>query len=340
MTCLVAILAAAAAPLMGAGAPPEIFGSPPEVVAHQAELIVVGEAASLEPPRQLTVTLPGGATPVKRFYSRCQIVASRVVKAAPADSGLKLTKGSRFWLEVLALPRGAGRGDSPQAMLPVLRSGGRYLLLLRRFPQTGRWFLPYGRQNCMVPSAEAIREIVAAMRLDDWPWGRAANGLQIAMICKWKQWGHMIRGRQTIFFRTFLALRNSSRKALTVNLRPDDAPLWIEARNAGGQVVRAEVYRLLKWRLGGELPKPAEKLQPGEVIFVCTTGKQAIQVEASMDLAAGPWMVYAGYKNERAKTEEGAAPLWTGQAVAKPLAIEVLKKDTGGANTDMQAEGR
>jgi len=326
--CLVGILAIAAAPARKPTLPGPIFGSPPRVLAYQADVIFVGKITSLSSPRKIRVTLPGASKPVERFYSRSQALVSRVLKPPAAECGVKVRKGTRFRFEVLALYSGRGSKTSASAYRPALYQGMRHLLLLRRLPDSGRWILPYGNQHYPVPTADRLKAFTDALRLETWPWGPAKGGLQVAMICKWTQWSHMIRGRSTIFFRTFLALRNASRKPLTVNLRPDDAPLWIEARSATGQAVRADVYRSLKWRLKGEWPKPAEPIPPGQAIFVCTMGEGAIQVEATMDLAPGPWTVYAGYKNQRTQTEDGNTPLWGGEVVSQPLEIEVVPKDT------------
>ncbi len=313
----------AAAPARSVAHTGGLFRQPLEVVAQQADLIVVGKVVSVGRARPLTHTPRGAAKPVTRFYSLCSVLVSRLIKSPASGAGSRPSAGGRIGVEVLVLARDKGRGPADRRC--VLAEGARYLLMVRRLPETARWILPYGRDNYMAPTGETIKAVVGAARLGDWPWGPAKNGLQAAMICKWTRWTHMVRNRRTIFFRTYVALRNTSKKTLVVNLRPADAPLWIEARDAKGTVVTGDLYRSLRWRLKGEWPRPAEAIPPGGVIFVGQTGKQAVQLEASLDLPAGRWAIHAGYRNTRAATEDGKA-LWTGRIAAKPLPIEVVAK--------------
>jgi len=298
-----------------------LFRQPLEVVTHQADLIVVGKVLSVGRPRPLSHTPRGAAKPVTRSYSLCRVVPSRLLKSPSRGAGSKPSAGGRVDLEALALPRDGARGAAEKRC--VLAGGADYVLMVRRLPGTDRWILPYGRDNYARPTEERIKAVIAATRLADWPWGPAKNGLQAAMICKWTRWTHMVRGRPTIFFRTYVALRNTSKRTLTVNLRPGDRPLRIEARDPNGTVVAGDPYRSLRWRLKGEWPKPAEAVAPGEVIFVGLTGKQPVQLEASLDLPAGRWTIHASYRNTRAATEDGRA-LWTGETAARPLPIEVM----------------
>ncbi|MGB2819400.1 MAG: hypothetical protein WBF17_00360 [Phycisphaerae bacterium] len=301
----------------------QLFGQPLEVVTQQADLIVVGRVDSVGQARRMSHTPQGAVEPVMRSYCQCRVLVSRAIKLPVSGAGSKFSAGGTIRLEALALPGDGGRGAG--GLRCVLTKHVPYLLMIRRLPETQGWILPYGRDNYVEPTAERIKAVVEATRLGDWPWGAANNGLQAAMICKWTQWTHMVRDRPTIFFRTYVALRNASGKTLAVNLRPADSPIWIEARDANGTVVTGDPYRSLQWRLKGEWPRPAEPIAAGEVIFVGQTGKGAVQLEASLDLPAGRWTIHAGYRNARARTEDGKA-LWTGEVAAKPLQIEVVGK--------------
>jgi hypothetical protein len=142
------------------------------------------------------------------------------------------------------------------------------------------------------------------------------------MICKWTEWPHTIRNKETVFFRAFLAVRNVSKQPLRLNLAAADTPIWVEARHADGRAVKGDLYRQLQWRMKGKLAAGSEVLPPGKAVFVGLMGKEAVQFDASMDLAAGPWTIHAGYRNQRKGGDPNA--FWVGDVPAKPLEIEVL----------------
>jgi len=323
----IGVLAACTCPGAGATAREKkslsagLFRRPVEVATHQADLVVVGQVLSVGQPRKISVTPRGSDKPVRRSCCSCRVQAVRTIKS---PAGRKHSAGSTFQVNAPAVPRGSqvSRGPTHRCVLSV---GRQYMLLVQRLPGTAGWMVPYGSDHYLTASKAVIQAATKAVRVDDWAWGPTAGGLQLAVLSKWTRWTHMVRDRRTIFFRAYVALRNTSPRAVTVNLRPADAPLTIEVRRADGTVVAGDFYRSLAWRLKGTWPVSAETLDPGEVIFVGQTGAKAIQLEASLDVPAGAWTVHVGYRATRKATEAGKR-LWTGTVAAKPLAIEVVPR--------------
>jgi len=296
-----------------------VFRRPLEVTAHQADAILIARITSMGEPRQITVTLPGAPEPITRQYAKAKATIDRVIKPS-SDKAHALAKGGAIEFEVLA--RTSSQGTRPQ---PIIRKGPAYLLALQRFDDSHRWFLPFSHAHFQSPARVNVEKIARAADTSGWPWGPAAGELQIAMISKWSLWKHTAANKDTVFFRAFLAVRNVSKEPVTVNLRPADAPLWVEARAVNGQTVRADVYDDLHSKLKGEWPKPVETLGPGEACFVCTTGAKPVQVGGPMDLAAGAWSLFAGYQNQRGETEDGRK-LWTGKVLSMPLRVTVTNR--------------
>jgi len=314
--------AAAAEP--AATIPKGAFSQPPEVLVHQAGLVVVARLTSLGSPRPMKVTLPDNPEPVTRHYARARAKVERVLKAGRAAANVK--PGGTVEFEALALARRGNGSGGRGPYLPVVQRGPQYVLVLRRFADREEWFLPFEWQHYQQASAPMIDQLVKAADVSAWPWGTPAGGLQVAIICKFTRWPHTVRGRETIFFRTYVALRNASRRPIAVNLSAKDAPLWIEARDPHGRAVRADPYRAVRVRMRDDLPEGTLTLAPGEAAFVSVSGAKAEQIEATLDLPVGPWTVQAGIEGPPAADANSVPPLWTGQAVSRPLKIDVTAR--------------
>jgi hypothetical protein len=294
------------------------FDRPLQVVAGEAAMIVVARVDSVGPVESVKVSVEGLPAPIVRYYCPCQAQVLEVIKSPSEAAATKPAEGQVVSFLAVATPKGG-----PGNYQAVVAQDARCVLSLRRQPGLNGWVLPFGRQNYPPADKTNISAMIAAARLDDWPWGPAEKGLQMAAIPRTPKFSHSIAGRTTVSFATYVAVRNAADKPLTVNLSLAEAVMEFEARSASGQVVRGDPLSGIAQRLKAAKPQPAETLSPGQARFCHPTGNDAVQLQAEMDLPAGEWDVIVRLSNQKA-TEPEKTPLWTGQAVSAPVKITVV----------------
>jgi hypothetical protein len=280
-------------------------------------MIVVAQVDSVGPAQAVKVPVDGLSDPIVRYYCPCQAQVLEVIKS-PGAAGAKPAPGQVVSFLAVAIPKGGA--DNHQA---VVAQDSRCVLSLRREPPLNGWVLRFGRQNYLPAEKTNISAMTAAARLDDWPWGPAGNGAQVAAIPRTTLFSHSIGGRATVSFATYVAVRNTTNKPLTVNLSLADTVVEFEARSASGQVVQGDPMSAIAERLKAAKPQPAETLSPGQARFCHPTGNDAVQLQADMDLPAGEWEFTVRLKSQPAKGPGETTP-WTGQAVSKPVKITVV----------------
>ncbi|HUS47807.1 MAG TPA: hypothetical protein VNA25_15945 [Phycisphaerae bacterium] len=335
-----------AAGLLLAAMPPAAMGMwadvPLEVVVQRCELVVVAEVTTAGAVAHMQLKIPGAKQPVGRLYRNYTLQVKQVLRengAAPKDETPKDRK-----IEVLAEarpPAGPGVPVVSDDMSVSLRVGQSYVLALRKLPDRVEYYLSAYPRNRASASAERIDLYKKAAQLEDWPWGKAVDGLQIALLhattklrirtVAVRRPGGPPRGvpQQSVYLQPVVVLRNTTKEPIAVSLWPGERFLNIWATGAGGKTVTLDLYSRLAVKLIAEFgPVFVRKIEPGKILFINAFGEVTGASAHNVPLSPGAWKLHAGYTAIRksvgsANAKAAAQKLWTGKVESVPVEIEV-----------------
>jgi len=307
--------------------------TPLEIVTAKAELIVTGKVTSAAVPAEFERLLPDINRPVKAWYTEYQVTVNRVIKSA---SGIKVRKGDQIVIAARAAPpRGPGLIMVDGPSYPNLKKGSAYVLLLRRLPGKEKgYYLPAYFKNFRPDRKQDVDPIVKAAQVDRWAWGKAVNGLQFAMATTrdWAQLGRQVVRRRvggkwvqmppSVHVRCVMALRNRSKKPMTVSLYPGDKFLSVDAINKAGKKVHVDFYAYLETRKLAPFDpaKNTLRVEPGKIVFISSYGTGVYGMGFNFAAPAGKWTLRAKYSAQR---KENGLDLWLGESVSGPVDFEV-----------------
>jgi len=305
---------------------------PLEIVTARSELIVTGTVTSAAVPAEFERLLPDIDRPIKAWYTEYTVHVARVIKT----TGRPVKKGDKIVVVAQAAPpRGPGLIMMDGPSYPNLRKGSAYVLVLRRLPGKEKgYYLPAYFKNFRPDRKQDVDPIVKATQVDRWAWGKAVNGLQLALVTTrdWAQLGRQVVRRRvggkwvrmppSVHVQAVIALRNTSAKPVTVNLYQGDKFLSVRAANPAGKEVHVDFYSYLQARriLPFDRAKNTRKIEPGEVAFISPHGAGPYGIGFNLAAPAGKWTLTAGYTSKRSvKT----AALWTGTLSSGAVDFEV-----------------
>jgi hypothetical protein len=215
-----------------------------------------------------------------------------------------------------------------------------YVLLLRRLTGRSEYYLPSEPVHYAAAHRREVARVEHAAGVDNWPWGEAVGGLQVACIPlkglidyqPARIVGGPAGGQQVEMRRAgganvpvLIALRNGSGEALAVSIFPADKFLALRAIGPDEGAVQHDFYRYLPAQAPAFEAKHVLSIGPGEIVFLGPTGPSRQGVVVSMPLGAGQWRVQAAYACQRQGGEGDVPKLWTGKAESRPAALEVRK---------------
>lgn len=315
-------------------------------MATQADLIVSGRVGEISKGQVQSVELPDKpGKPVELLLATHKVTISEVLGGKmqiEKDLASTSQPAQDSTIEVFAEVQEPGMDQG--RYFAKLELGKDHYLVLRKMPGRKDYWLMPNPLCCMLKELLAKAVLERAIHVEKWPWGKVADGLQMAMIVH----SNMVSlpGRDpapglakqgTVFFN--FVLRNTTDKPITVNLNPPDKLFAVEVTGPDGKSTRHELSSEL--RSADELAKAVFDagmictIKPGEMIFVGPDGlTQGVAQALTLPIAPGKWTCQAAYENTRAEgpkpevaknpTPAGAAPakLWKNKVLAGEVVIE------------------
>jgi len=316
---------------------------PLEIITARSELIVVGKVVGISIPVELTLKTPDSPRPIKAYFRKYRLKISQVITenglpAAKTDASPK-DRAIDIFVRVPRPQRAGGpRVFVSDQYFASLAPGESYVLILRKMPDKPEYYLPSYPKNYGLAKPEQVARIRRAALVDKWSWGPAVGGLQIALMpqqtsVQLRQIRRLVRDKsgrmkpqfqgQSAQVRLVVALRNTSKKPISVSFYPGDRFLSITAKGPGGKTVKPDLYAsLARMRLAPFGPKNVTTIEPGKLLFISPMGAADYGMSVNLDVAAGKWKLTASYTASR-KGIGGKQKLWTGKTSSTPVRIEV-----------------
>jgi len=325
LVCLLAIVL-----VFGSSAAAMMVDIPLEILTTKSDLIITGKVTAAAVPAQFERAVPDYPKPVRAWYTEYNVTVDRVIKTA---EGVKVKKGDKIVVvSQSAPPRQPGLIMVDGPSYANLKRDAAYVLILHKLPGNEGYYLrPYFK--CFRPNRKQdVDPIVKAAQVDKWAWGEAANGLQFALVTtrSWAQLGRQVVRRRvggrwvkmppSVHVQSVMALRNVSKKPITVSVYPGDRFLSLGAVNDAGKRVDVDFYAYLQ----AKKPAPFDpagntlKVQPGKITFISSYGKGEYGIGFNLAAPAGKWKLTATYAAKR----KGAG-LWIGTVSSAPVDFEV-----------------
>jgi len=301
---------------------------PLPVLVQESDLVVVARVIGGGEAAEMQLQPPGAVKPRRGWFRTYRIAVERVLRDANA-AGRKAPLKEISVLAPSPGPRKPGQRSihvSDLPAYPALKAGASYILLVRRLPGRTEYFLPAYFKNFRLADEKAVKEIAWLADLEQWPWGEAQDGLQIALVPSRRTLtaGRRRGGGPSVFIQCTVAVRNVSDKPLAVNLYPEDRSLSLTATDAEGNVQNADLYG---WLARADLrafgPWALHEIAPGRMLFVGPSGAPTFGLGVNLPLRPGIWRLQAGYASKRdAKSAKGLAA-WTGAITSKAVEVRV-----------------
>ncbi len=328
---------------------------PLPIVVSQSDLIVIGEVVQADGPQQLKIQIPDRAKPAHAWWRKYKIRITKVLRDTEKAFAVKDGKEAAVQIGVFTqarAPRAAGGPIRPMVCGPshlVLKTGQKYLLLLRKLPGKAEYFLPsYPKNAKAIDQTEFNKKFVAKVEklvdIDTWPWGKAAGGLQMALITensqatlaqmRVKRGGPLVvRARVPLT----IAMRNVSDRPITVNMYQWDRFLGLSYTQGKKQIE----YPLYEYLDLSKRPQPAfsfagklvKTIKPGEIIFLGPNGASLYPgMRVSVMGEPGKMWLQAKYVSTRtaADPKDENRKLWTGEILSAPVLVELVKSGATG----------
>lgn len=329
-----------------------------EIITTRSELIVVAEVVEAGQAARLRLKVPDSPKAVDTWFRRCKLTVTRVIKEdPPAAKPAKKSQAARK-IDVLARAQRPQKPGEPVLRVangnyPNLRVGQSYVLILRKMPGKTEYYLPSYPKNYGRATKDRIARIEKAANVDKWPWGKAVNGLQIALVPS-RPVVNLMTVRQSVrgpdgqmgqpvtkklaYVQAVVALRNTSKKALAVNLYMGDGFLKVEGTGPAGKTVSPDLYGFLAaMGLAGPQAKDVAKIEPGKVMFINARGQTKYGGGGHpLPLSPGKWKFKASYTSVRKANVKGGK-LWTGKIESAAADVEVKEARRKPARAQIRA---
>jgi hypothetical protein len=354
---IAALVATAAPTALKRGAPMRVQRRPLAEAVLQAERVIVGKVLEAGDPNETTMKLPDANKPVEgRFITYTveviqpikpipekKIFGERgdIVPARPPEK-IQVVANVPDRARPVAIGKAIGPGGAPiviggRARPAGLTEDGEYILCLRRLKAGDpRFYVPLTVPWRRPVNKHAIKEYQWAADVDDWPWGKAVRGLQLAIV---KQDGaRFSERRRAIPFVLPLALRNTGKDAITVRLENPADLFGVRATNKDGDSVTGRfsaigVRRGERGRNDGDGESKKNKgdrkplfitLKPGEV-RVLSMQDEGYPGVARMALAPGKWKLRYSYMIAKMSKNVGDREFWAGGVTSGEVEVEVVE---------------
>ncbi len=218
---------------------------------------------------------------------------------------------------------------------PKLKSGGTYIFVLRRIRPGGDAYYLEPTYPWWVPATKVTREIYTdAADVEGWPWGKSADGLQLAVLRG--RTSKLMAMRGNVSTPLPIALRNTGKEALTLPVDKPGERFSVKAFDKDGNSVDGEFIKK------SPLPKKArgdsdsEKkprtitLRPGEILIL-NWGDAGYPGMMRFPIGrAGTYKLQVGYSADKDSIDGREEKLWTGTATSGKRAVEVISRFGGG----------
>ncbi|MHC4718358.1 MAG: hypothetical protein ACYS5V_15405, partial [Planctomycetota bacterium] len=290
---------------------------PVEISAVRSDLVVVGTVDAVGEPEKMQVAPPPSTQPAEGVYRKCRLRVKAVLKDAAAEA--ERVKPEQIISFLARVAKDGGRPKPPA----LLAEGASCVLLLRRLAGREELYLP-DRPSCRHPAdPEAIYRVREAAQTDAWRWGKAVDGLQIALASIPRAYpltmevrrrrGHDGRWRAKMVrpmvrLRPVVAVRNVSDKPRSLSMHPGDWSLSVEGVGSGGGKISQEIFRP-PYRPPAFDPAAIQVLQPGQIRFIAQGGMVDESMPLYLRLADGQWSLKAVFVANRgqARGADGTA---------------------------------
>jgi len=330
---LAALLIALTAPAVGM-----MVDVPLPKIVLDSDLIVIAKVSANREKAEKEALVPGMKQPIKRWFQESELAVEKVLRD-PQGALVAAEKPQKVSVMSWApAPRKPGlmvhMADGPS--YPNLQVGQRYLLALKKMSQGEAYYLPPYPKNFALANqqnSQRVAEMEKLAKVDNWGWGKAENGLQLALVPAQTKLTLMKsrRGRNGPFFlriyvSTAFVVRNATTdKTLGVNLYPSDKCLFLKYKNPDGKAETSDLYAFL----AQSKVKPFGKenvamLEPGEVAMIAPYGLGGYGQPFDVETGPGKLTVQLGYESGRDASVDGAA-VWKGKLSAQPVTLEVVK---------------
>jgi hypothetical protein len=316
---------------------------PLAVRAFRADLVVLGEVEKDGVTEELKLTVPGADSAGTDTFTSYSVkvrecLRERIIVTGPGST----TKPAPSRVDVLVRQPAPDAPD--KTLVPVLEKGKKYLLLLSRIDGRKEYYLAPGAANCVPATPEAVDQYTEAANLEKWPWGKAVDGLELAVLVAPKivmftptttvGTGavnvtivlHEVRSGKTVNVGELIvpgvpvavAIRNSNKEPVSFRLDPTAKMLGIGALR-GDKTVAADLYQDVK--------DEAEKIvtvEGRQTVLLGPAGVVACALPTKMELAAGKWLFKATLETKSAKTGSTTQKaLWAGKLESDEAIVEV-----------------
>lgn len=219
---------------------------------------------------------------------------------------------------------------------PNLKEGGSYIFVLRRFrPGDDRYYLE-PTYPWWVPATKVTRGIyTSAADVEGWPWGKAVDGLQLAVLRGRTSKLMSMRGKVSTPLP--IALRNTGKEALLLAVDKPDERFSVKAFDTDGNSIDGKFVNKKAGRPkeassdGEDQKKPtALTLKPGEILFlnwgdVGSPGMMRFPIGRP-----GEYKLQVEYSVDKSSTEVKDQKLWTGSAQSGKRSVEVINRFRAG----------
>jgi len=297
---------------------------------QESDLVIVARVIGGGEAAEMRLQPPGAVKPRRGWFRTYRIAVERVLRDANA-TGRKAPLKEISVLAPSPRPRKPGQpriyvADGPA--YPTLAVGTSYVLLLKRMVGREEHFLPAYFKNFRRADENTVKEIARLADLEQWPWGEAQDGLQMALVPSRRTLtaGRRRGGGPSVFIQCTVAVRNVSDKPLAVNLYPEDRSLSLTATDAEGNVQTADLYG---WLARADLrafgPWALHEIAPGRMLFVGPSGAPTFGLGVNLPLRPGAWRLQAGYASKRDAKSAGGLAAWTGAITSKAVEVRVIE---------------
>ncbi|MFP4217224.1 MAG: hypothetical protein ACLFVH_15005 [Phycisphaerae bacterium] len=214
---------------------------------------------------------------------------------------------------------------------PNLKKGRSYIFVLRRFrPGDDRYYLE-PTYPWWVPATKLTRGIyTSAADVEGWPWGKAVDGLQLALLRGRTSKLMSIKG--TVSAPLPIALRNTGKEALSVVVDKPGERFSVKAFDTDGNSVSGKFIKksALPKRARSddegedEKPPSAVTLKPGEILIL-NWGDAGYPGMMRFPIGrGGEYKLQVGYSVDKSSIDAKDRKLWTGSAQSGKRPIEVV----------------
>lgn len=300
------------------------------ILLAQAERVVIVTIESVGEPKQMDFKPPGMDKARKGWFILYRATVKEDLRASEATTrpGAATKPAKAQTLEFLAEtapPKPPGGEEQPVLIAdgpsyPTLQKDKDYLLLLNRFDKD-RLFLPSYFKNYGPGDRPELKQVRPLASMAKWPWGKEVKGLQLAAMC---QLSHQTA--DSAYVQATVAVRNNTRKTVTLRVYAADKPLAISATKDNKTVpdgYYAEQAQYPQPKFSDEFN--IVKIEPGQIAFISFDGQGDYGMGFNMPLGLGTWAFHAVYRYEGSDDKTGDAKYWTGELESAPFETELVK---------------